>query len=589
MNVVFDIETNGFLDELTRCVCLSYCIVDPKQDPSIPPHVETAHDASSIADALEVLSSAEVLVGHNALGFDLLAIRKLYPRWKTGASVRDTLVLSRLCFPDQRETDLADAARRGHLGGMTGGLPGTLIGSHSLEAWGHRLGIHKSSAPFDAATLRDLQYTPTLGEYCAQDVRVTLALHRRLSSVMPSGSCVELEHGFAKCVVDQMTNGFAFDSDAAASLYAVLAARREELVRMLQETVPPTEVRLKTKTKIIPFNPGSRQQIAKAMISMFGWKPSEYTPSGEVKVDETTLASLNNPVAQALIEYLTIQKRIGMLAEGDEAWLKVVRGGRIHGYCNHNGAVTGRCTHRSPNMAQVPGVGSPYGKECRSLFVAPPGRVLVGVDASGLELRCLAHYMSRYPGGVEFMEELLKGDIHSANQKAAGLPTRNDAKTFIYAFLYGAGPAKLGTIVGGGYDEGKQMQARFLSKVPALKRLKAGVESRARHEGFLVGLDGRRLPVRSQHAALNTLLQSAGAVIMKQATCLMNEGLRTAGIDFRQVAHVHDEVQFEVPEQEAHRAAEIVKEAIAEAGRRLGFRCPLAGESRVGRNWAETH
>jgi DNA polymerase I-like protein with 3'-5' exonuclease and polymerase domains len=240
-------------------------------------------------------------------------------------------------------------------------------------------------------------------------------------------------------------------------------------------------------------------------------------------------------------------------------------------------------------MAQVPACGSPYGKECRSLFIAPKGRVMVGVDASGLELRCLAHYMAKYDGG-SFAKELLEGDIHTANQKAAGLPTRNDAKSFIYAFLYGAGPAKLGSIIGGGYKEGKEMQARFLSKVPALKKLKTAVEE-ASSRGYLIGLDGRKLRIRSSHAALNTLLQSAGAIIMKEATVHMHRELLARGFAgrFKQVAHIHDEVQFEVDSDISDSVAKAVKGCISSAGRSLNFRCPLDGEAKIGNNWAETH
>lgn len=580
MIVYFDIETNGFIDDLDKCVCLAYCI--DSEDPVI------AKNPVEILHALEVLSSASILVGHNCLGFDLPALSSLHPKWSWSGKVRDTLVLARLAYPDRRDLDFAEqSSGRSTLGGVEWNMPSSLIGSHSLEAWGYRLGMHKDVYVFDSAKIRDLEYSPELGEYCAQDVRVTRRLHEALHGLDPRA--VELEHEFASLIHRQMSNGIGFDVDSASALYSTLSARREELITLLQKAVPPTEIVLKTKTKLVPFNPGSRQQIAKAMMDMYGWKPEEYTPTGEVKIDEAILDSLDNPTAKMLSEYLMIQKRIGMLAEGDEAWLRVAKNGRIHGYVNHNGAVTGRCTHRGPNMAQVPSVGSAFGSECRSLFVPSPGFSMVGVDASGLELRCLAHYMLPYEGGREFMEELLTGDIHSANQKAAGLPTRSAAKSFIYAFLYGAGPETLGRTVGGGKAEGKRMQSRFLEKVPALRGLKADVEAKALRTGRLVGLDGRILRIRSVHAALNTLLQSAGAIVMKKATCVMNERLNESGISFLQVAHVHDEVQFEVRSQDAEHASRIVKDSIAEAGNLLGFRCPLAGESRVGRNWAETH
>jgi DNA polymerase I-like protein with 3'-5' exonuclease and polymerase domains len=430
-----------------------------------------------------------------------------------------------------------------------------------------------------------LEYSEELGDYCKQDVVVTSLLYNRVKSKGFSDQSIDLEHKFAEAIFNQMQNGFVFNSALAGSLYASLASDRNDLITELQALVPPGEQKLKTKTKLIPFNPASRKQIAHMLKEQYGWIPTEFTPGGEPKVDESVLETLDYPIAKKLSKYLLIQKRIGMLAEGDEAWLKVEKKGRIYGFVNHNGAVTGRCTHRGPNMAQVPSCGSPYGKECRSLFGVPTGMSLVGVDAAGLELRCLAHYMARWDDGA-FAKELLEGDIHTANQEAAGLETRNQAKSFIYAFLYGAGPAKLGSVVGGGYAEGKKLQQRFLTKVPALKMLKAAVETAA-ERGVIIGIDGRRLRIRSAHAALNTLLQSAGAIAMKQATVLMSEQASVYGA--KQVAHIHDEIQWEVPDQHAEAWAVLCKDCITKAGEMLNFRCRLDGASRVGKTWADTH
>jgi len=249
-------------------------------------------------------------------------------------------------------------------------------------------------------------------------------------------------------------------------------------------------------------------------------------------------------------------------------------------------------SHSKPNMAQVPRAGNPYGAECRALFCVPEGRALVGVDASGLELRCLAHYMARYDGGA-YAQIILDGDIHSLTQQAAGLPTRDTAKTFIYAFLYGAGNARLGAIVGKGPHVGSKLRKQFLAELPALDKLINDVQATAKKRGWLRGLDGRRLHIRSQHAALNTLLQSAGALVMKQALVMADDRLQTEfgtpGVDYEFVANIHDEFQIEVSAANAAFVGEISVEAIRQAGEYFKFRCPLDGAFKVGKTRADTH
>ena len=287
-----------------------------------------------------------------------------------------------------------------------------------------------------------------------------------------------------------------------------------------------------------------------------------------------------------------LDKRLGQLAVGKNAWLKMLKGGRIHGQVNTNGAATGRCTHNRPNIAQTPSVGAPFGTDCRALFHAPTGYDLVGADLSGLELRCLAHFMAKYDDAA-YVDVVLNGDIHSVNQKAAGLPTRNSAKTFIYGFLYGAGPAKIGAIVGGSEKEGRKLINKFMKATPALKQLRDAVGAAVTKNKNLVGLDGRTLPVRSPHAALNTLLQGAGALLAKQATVILYKNLTAKGYkwgeDYAQVAHVHDEVQL-IARKEI--ADDVGKEAVKSfqlAGEYFKFRCPITGEYKVGSNWADTH
>jgi DNA polymerase I-like protein with 3'-5' exonuclease and polymerase domains len=376
-------------------------------------------------------------------------------------------------------------------------------------------------------------------------------------------------------------------------LYAQLMQRQEEIKTQLQLVFPPiTTERFSEKTgkklkdSVVEFNPGSRQQIADRLMSL-GWKPTEKTEGGGWKVDETVLSGVDIPEAKLVAEYLMLVKRTSQI----QSWIDAVKDdGRIHGKVITNGAVTGRMTHSSPNMAQVPASGSPYGKECRACFTVPKGKKLVGCDASGLELRMLAHYMQ----DTAYTEFVVNGkredgtDIHTVNQKSAGLPTRDNAKTFIYAFLYGAGDAKIGSIVGGSAADGKKLKNRFLRQTPALKKLIEKVQKIGAC-GSLPGLDGRRVWIRSDHAALNTLLQSAGAIVMKQALIHLQEKLEYAKIDALFVGNIHDELQIEVCADKAEEVGILAKQAIIDAGSTLGLRCPLDGDYSIGNSWAETH
>jgi DNA polymerase I len=328
------------------------------------------------------------------------------------------------------------------------------------------------------------------------------------------------------------------------------------------------------------FNLGSRQQIGR-YLQHFGWRPKEFTETGQPIVSETILASVKIPEAQMIAEYLLITKRLAQV----NSWLEAVQeDGRVHGDVNTIGAVTGRMTHSGPNMAQVPASYSPYGKDCRECFTVPEGYKLVGCDASGLELRMLAHYMN----DDDYTQELLTGDIHTANQRAAGLDTRDEAKTFIYAFLYGAGDAKIGSIAGGTARDGKRLKDRFLSNTPALGKLRSNVEKAAKR-GYLKGLDGRRLWIRSEHAALNTLLQSAGALVMKKALVIFDEYAPKWKLDFGYVGNIHDEIQIEVKASQAEQAGRLMRDSIIAAGTQFNLNCPLDADYKVGTTWADTH
>jgi len=409
---------------------------------------------------------------------------------------------------------------------------------------------------------------------------VTNELRRILLSHVASERSVELEHGFAAVISRQERTGALFDVEGTRALAARIGERLAELWEALAGEIDD----LRSRMRIIEF-----------FRRKYGWIPTETTEKGNLRIDSAVLERMDYPEAKLLSEYYMLGARLALLSTGPQNLLSHVgSGGRIRGKVNTCGTVTARCTHFDPNLAQIPAADTPLGTEIRSLFVAPPGMRMVGVDVSGLELRCLAHYLERYDGGA-FARELLEGDIHTANMVKAGLGTRNDAKRFIYAFLYGAGDSTIGAMfvpTGSGEDEkkekGREIRERFLSGLPALKRLRDDIDRRVREKGRLIALDGRILPVRSTYAALNVLLQSAGSIIVKTATVLFWRTIpRDIGVE--QVLHVHDEVQFYAEEEHADFVGKHMVDCIREAGKELGMRCPLDGEYKIGRSWAETH
>jgi DNA polymerase I-like protein with 3'-5' exonuclease and polymerase domains len=461
-------------------------------------------------------------------------------------------------------------------------------------------------------------------EYCRNDVLLNLKVYNALKfeSKGFTAQSVRLEHGVSKIINDQRENGFVIDQRLAMSLVAQFEEKLADIIYQVQEVFKPkvlTQLLTAQFTKsgalsklakdqdgkgirlsedewfalslapsqplkretVVEFNLGSRKQIGEYLIQ-FGWKPKKHTATGQPIVDEGTLSKIKNiPEAQLIAEYLMVQKRLAQV----NSWIKEMSDdGRVHGYVNPNGAVTGRMTHSHPNMAQIPSSNSPYGKECRSCWTVPPKHKLVGIDASGLELRMLAHYMN----DEGYTNEILNGDIHTANQKLAGLESRNQAKTFIYALLYGAGDAKLGQVAGKGREVGKRLRQSFFDNLPSFKSLTSDVQRKAK-AGYVKGLDGRKLTVRSEHAALNTLLQGAGAIVMKQALVFLDDSLKETKLRYKFVANVHDEWQIECHEDDANAVGEAGVKAIMEAGEALELNCPLDGEYNVGNNWSETH
>jgi len=568
MKLIFDIEADNLYDDVTQVWCIVARCPDTNE-------VYT-FDPKSIKDGLELLSQADELIGHNIISYDLRVLHKLYG-FETDANLIDTLVYSRTIWPDIREVDFKLHKQ--------GKMPMLLLGRQSLKAWGYRLGELKGDFGGDSESFAE--YSDEMLQYCVQDTAVTAKLYHKIMEKNFSQAALDLETELHILLQEQEIRGFPFDIQAAQVLFAKLADRKQKIEKQLQETFEPTIIEMKTKTKEIPFNPASRQQIADRLMKR-GWKPEAFTDSGEPKVDDTVLASIDMPEAELLSEYLLLNKRIGQLATGKQAWLKMEKEGRLHGRVNHMGAVTSRCTHSNPNMAQVPSVSAEYGKECRSLFHAPTGYSLLGADASGLELRCLAHYMAAYDGG-SYSHQVVNGDVHTINQEAAGLPTRSNAKTFIYGFLYGAGDEKIGKIIGKGSKEGRRIKNKFLKQLPALKYLKDAVSKAADERGWIKGLDGRAIPVRHSHASLNTLLQSCGAIICKTWYVYIARALKEHNLDAQIVAFIHDEVQILVKKGQEDDAGRLIQLCMAQVQERFKFRCQLDSEYKYGNNWADTH
>tara|TARA_R100001082_G_scaffold108216_1_gene83176 strand:+ start:4096 stop:5730 length:1635 start_codon:yes stop_codon:yes gene_type:complete len=507
----------------------------------------------------EALRSSVSVVGHNLIGYDLPVLNRLWGLSVESERIIDTLVLSRLADPSKS-------------------------GGHSLRNWGNELGFPKGDHNDWTCLSSDMI------KYCIRDVELTEAVHQKLMKDMAcfSTASIDLEHQVQFITNQQEKNGWTLNQQLAHELCATFKERMNVIEDDLQSKFPPIvheryseKTGRRLKDKVETFNVGSRQQIAKRL-GQLGAVFGKTTDKGNPIVDEAVLAKIDLPEAKAVSEYLMLQKRYAQV----HSWLDHVNEdtGRVHGRVISNGAVTGRMTHQNPNMAQVPSSNSPYGKECRTCWTVPSGTKLVGFDASGLELRMLAHYMD----DKEFTNVLLREDVHTRNQMAAGLADRDQAKTFIYAFLYGAGDAKIGTIVGGSARDGARLKERFLGNTPALESLRERVV-RASARGYIRGLDGRRLHVRSGHAALNTLLQAAGAVVMKKALVILDKYAKEWELDYKFIGNVHDEVQTEVREAHADKFGWLGVECLKAAGIEFGLRCPLDGEYKIGTTWAETH
>jgi DNA polymerase-1 len=583
MRLAFDIETDGLLREVTKIHCIVARDIDTDE--------EYRWDNGDIKRGLAFLLCADELWGHNIVGYDYQAIREIYPKWVYKGTTYDTLILSRLFF-----TDLLDRDFRSRPANM----PANLYGRHSLESWGHRLGVHKSE--FGKSLEGDWStYTPEMLEYCAQDVVVSVAVAKMFQSKLEIyKDCIDTEHRIADLMAWQERMGFPFDVDKAHQLESKLRTELDSISEEMRNTFtfvdggqftpkrdngPRGYVAGSAMCKLKEFSPTSRDHIAWAFETFRNWEPKERTASGRAKIDDSVLKEIGTEEALKFSRILELQKHLGQLSEGKNAWLKQEINGRIHHSCILN-TNTGRMAHLRPNLAQVPSA-----PEYRELFYPGKDRVQVGADASGLELRCLGHYLAPFDNS-KFAKEVVEGDIHTELAKIYGTD-RKSGKGVTYCLIYGGGDMKLGLTAGASKRhaaaKGKEIRKRIMEGLDGFAELSAAIQKRAEGD-VLRGIDGR--PIRLQgkrHAALNYLLQSAGAVICKLWVIRANELLQEMGIDYWPMAFVHDELQLSVSPSQVSEAELLITAAMKDVEHQLKFRCALDSEAQHGASWADCH
>jgi DNA polymerase-1 len=593
MRLLFDAETNGLprkgMDRI-------HCLVVKDLDTQEVFRFNDTGNARSITEGVNLLAEAKLLVGHNIVYFDIPVIQGLYPFFKYEGDTLDTLILSRLFYPDILNRDF----RKRPIG-----MPAKLYGRHSLEAWGYRLGHYKGEF---AKTTDWAEWSQDMEDYCVQDTSVTASLFDVFEpKIKKYGQSIKMEHECGRIMAQQETLGWPFDVAAAEKLEGELRKESDQLADAMRATFPYVagkEVVAKRNhsgygyvkdaafTKLTEFNPTSRDHIAWAFKTWRDWQPEEFTDTGRAKIDESVLLSMDTDESRTFARLLELQKAIGQLSEGQNAWLKqVTKEGRIHHVCQL-ATNTGRNAHSRPNLGQVSS-----DPRCRALFLPPTGMTMVGADASGLELRMLGHYLAYFDGG-RFSDIVVNGDIHQINADAVGV-TRKAVKSITYCFIYGGGDEKLGTTTDPSLKGdkakrlGKEIRRKFTEAIPGLDSLLKAVSKKAEGD-VLKGLDGR--PIRLQgkkHAALNYLLQSAGAIVCKSWVvethhCITNEGL-LLGVDYQPLAFIHDEQQLAVSPPHVSLIENILVNTMPSVGEDLQLKVPLAAEAKKGQSWADCH
>lgn len=588
----FDLETDGLDPDVIHCIAVGE-----------EGHPVWSYGPDQIKEGLEMLCEADELIAHNGIGYDFKVIEKLYPTWPFKGKRVDTLVLSRLIRADLKNEDF-------EFNWAVEEMPRRMYGSHGLKAWGLRLQKNLGSGflkgDYDGGWEH---WSQEMQDYCEQDVKVTMALYKYLKPDAWPQDALDMAHQISTIAEDIGKAGWTFDEAKAGKLYAELCTRREELDHELQDLFEPWEVHEtfipkrnnKTlgyiegepfvKTTVVNFNHNSRRHIEFCLTKKYGWKPSKKTPQGHAIIDDVVLGELDYPEAKKLSELFLIQKRVGQLAEGPQAWCKKVDSdGKLRHRIICPSTRTLRCTHIQPNLSQVPAVRLPYGKQCRELFTVPSGYQLVGSDLSGIEIRLFAHFCAAYDGG-DYAKKVLESDIHQSNAEAFSdeqtKVERSVAKGALYALLYGSGDYRLGAMVGKGAKEGKRLKDNFIAAVPSYGILKDKVEQ-ASEKGFITSLGGNRIKVNSTHTALNSLLQSASSAVSSMWLILLSNEIKRQNLDVTILGWIHDEVQMAVKGDPDH-VGNLARRCAKEAGEAFSLRIPIEAEYSVGRTWADTH
>ena len=568
---IVDIETDDIDASVIHCIAIG----DTEGDVIV---YADSLDYPPLSEGIKIMEEADRLVMHNGLNFDYPVITKLTNAKIKREKIFDTLVTSRFLDPRQRK--------------------------HSLAEWGERLGYSKG----DVDSFE--KFTNEMADYCIRDVEVTTKLYEHLKKqIEPEmAKALRCEFDFAYVMGIQERHGFRLDVKAAQNLDAEMRQDMSDIEKQLQSIFLPlvierysdkTGKRLKDKIEV--FNPGSRKQIGERLIEKYGWKPTKFTPQGAPQIDEKVLNELKYPEAKLLARYFYCQKQLSQISEGDEGWLKKVKDNYVHGKVNTIGTNTFRCSHFSPNMAQI----SKRDLRMRQVWLPDEGHKLVGIDADALELRMLAAMLGHFDKG-EYAKALLEGskengtDVHSRTGKVVGIDNRDIVKRITYAYLYGASDRKLSQILREGNapnHNGKVIRERMNKGIVGLGTLQEILKKKV-DRGYLIGIDGgRRIPIVSDHSVLNFLLQSMGAICMKWALVIFHYELAPAKgyvvndqpVHFNYCANVHDEVQLTCEPDHAEQIGQMFADAIRLAGERLELKCPLSGSYDIGDNWKETH